>query len=60
MLAKYLFGLAQMFNTFYQKYPILNESRTDVRLWRAAAVSYFKAQMTAALSLMGCEVPPRM
>ena len=60
VLAKYLFGLAQMFNTFYQKYPILNESRTDVRLWRAAAVSYFKAQMTAALSLMGCEVPPRM
>lgn len=59
-LAKYAFGLAQMFNTFYQRYPILNEPRSDVRLWRAAAVSYFRQQMTQAISLMGFDVPPRM
>jgi arginyl-tRNA synthetase len=43
VLAKYAFGLAQAFNAFYHKYPILNEEREDVRLWRAAAVAYYRA-----------------
>ena len=60
VLAKYAFRLAQTFNAFYHRYPILNEERTDVRRWRAAAVAYFRAQMTRALDLMGCEVPTRM
>jgi arginyl-tRNA synthetase len=60
VLAKYAFGLAQMFNTFYHHYPILNEERRDARLWRAAGVAYFRAQLTCALDLMGIAVPPRM
>ena len=60
VLAKYAFGLAQMFNGFYHKYPILNEERSDVRLWRAAAVAYYRAQLTRALELMGCTVPAKM
>ena len=60
MLAKYAFGLAQKFNGFYHKYPILNEERPDVRRWRAAAVAYFRDQLTRALDLMGCRVPSRM
>jgi arginyl-tRNA synthetase len=60
VLAKYAFGLAQKFNGFYHKYPILNEDRADVRRWRAAAVVYFRDQLTRALDLMGCQVPPRM
>ena len=60
VLAKYAFGLAQMFNGFYHRYPILNEERADVRLWRAAGVSYFRAQLTRALDLMGISVPARM
>lgn len=59
-LAKYAFGLAQMFNGFYHRYPILNEERADRRRWRAAGVSYFRSQLARALSLMGIEVPPRM
>ena len=59
-LAKYAFGLAQAFNTFYHRYPVLAEERRDVRLWRAAAVLYVRRQLTRALDLMGCEVPPRM
>ncbi len=31
VVAKYAFGLAQAFNGFYHKYPILNEERPDVR-----------------------------
>ena len=60
VLAKYGFGLAQMFNAFYHKAPILNEERPDVRRWRAAAVVYFRQQLTRVLDLMGVTVPPRM
>jgi len=60
VLAKYGFGLAQMFNAFYHKAPILNEERPDVRRWRAAAVAYFRQQLTRVLDLMGVTVPPRM
>ena len=60
MLAKYAFALAQAFNGFYHKAPILNEERADVRRWRAAGIAYFRAQLTAALDLMGIAVPARM
>ena len=60
VLAKYAFALAQLFNGFYHAYPILKEDRADVRVWRAAAVEYFRRQLTTALDLMGCSVPERM
>jgi arginyl-tRNA synthetase len=60
VLAKYGFGLAQMFNAFYHRAPILNEERQDVRRWRAAAVAYFRQQLTRVLDLMGVGVPQRM
>ena len=59
-LAKYAFGLAQMFNAFYHRYPVLSEPDDDIRIWRAAGVSFFRRQLTRALDLMGCEVPTRM
>ena len=59
-LAKYAFGLAQSFNAFYHRQQILREEREDARLWRAAAVAYFRRQLTQALALMGCGVPARM
>ena len=60
VLAKYGFGLAQTFNAFYHRAQILNEERDDVRRWRAAAVAYFRQQLTRVLDLMGVAVPPRM
>ena len=60
VVAKYAFGLAQQFNAFYHRYPILNEERQETRLWRAAAVAYYRNQLTRALDLMGCAVPDRM
>lgn len=59
-LAKYAFGLAQLFSAFYHKYPIINEEDRDRKLWRAAGVAYVRAQLTRALDLMGIEVPARM
>jgi arginyl-tRNA synthetase len=60
VVAKYAFGLAQQFNAFYHVYPILKEDRAAVRLWRAAAIAYYRQQLTTALDLMGCTVPERM
>jgi arginyl-tRNA synthetase len=60
VLAKYAFSLAQAFNAFYHRSPILNEERDDVRRWRAAAVIYLRNQLARALDLMGIAVPPRM
>jgi arginyl-tRNA synthetase len=60
VVAKYAFSLAQQFNAFYHAFPILKEERADVRLWRAAAVGYYRQQLTRALDLMGCAVPERM
>src|SRR5205823_3578627 len=59
-LAKYAFGLAQMFNAFYHRYPILNEENAARKAWRAAGVAYVRDQLTRTLELMGIEVPARM
>jgi arginyl-tRNA synthetase len=61
-LAKYGFGLAQMFSAFYQnpRQSVLNEERVEVRRWRAAAVVYCRQQLTRVLDLMGVAVPARM
>ena len=59
-LAKYAFGLAQMFNAFYHRYPILGEERADRQRWRAAGVAYVRDELTRALGLMGIDVPARM
>ena len=60
ILAKYAFGLAQLFNAFYHRFPILNEERLDRKRWRAAGVAYVRRQLTCALDLMGIVVPSRM
>jgi len=62
VLAKYGFGLAQMFSAFYQnpRQSVINEERAEVRRWRAAAVVYCRQQLTRALDLMGVAVPARM
>ena len=60
MLAKYAFGLAQLFSAFYHQFSILNEERADRRLWRAAGLAYVRQQLTRTLDLMGIEVPVRM
>jgi arginyl-tRNA synthetase len=60
VLAKYAFGLAQLFNAFYHRYPILSEEQPDRKRWRAAGVAYVRAQLTRTLDLMGIDVPSRM
>ena len=59
-MAKYAFGLAQLFSAFYHRAPILNEEDVDRKKWRAAGVAYFRSQLTRTLDLMGIAVPARM
>jgi arginyl-tRNA synthetase len=59
-LAKWAFGLAQLFNAFYHRYSVLNEEQADAKIWRAAGVAYYRRQLTRALDLMGIGVPTRM
>ena len=62
VLAKYGFGLAKTFSAFYQnpRQSLVNEERADVRMWRVAAVTYVRQQLTRTLDLMGIAVPARM
>jgi arginyl-tRNA synthetase len=55
-----LFVLAQKFNSFYHKYPILNEKDPAERQRRAVCAEIFRQTMTVTLGLLGIPVPARM
>jgi arginyl-tRNA synthetase len=55
-----LFVLAQKFNSFYHKYPILNEKDAAERQRRAVCAEVFRQTMRATLGLLGIPVPERM
>jgi arginyl-tRNA synthetase len=55
-----LLELAQKFNSFYHKYPILNEKDDAERQRRAVCAEVFRRTMTKSLELLGIPVPARM
>jgi arginyl-tRNA synthetase len=55
-----LLELAQKFNSFYHKYPILNEKDDAERQRRAVCAEVFRRTMVAGLELLGIPVPERM
>jgi arginyl-tRNA synthetase len=55
-----LFELAQRFNSFYHKYPILNEKDDAERQRRAVCAEVFRRTMMASLAMLGIPVPERM
>jgi len=59
-LAKYAFVLAQKFNAFYHKYPVLQEPDPDRKWGRVLLTHLFRERMTRVLDLMGIPVPPLM
>jgi arginyl-tRNA synthetase len=60
IVTHYLLDLAQKFNSFYHKYPILNEKDEAERQRRAVCAEVFRLTMVAALELLGIPVPERM
>jgi len=55
-----LLELAQTFNSFYHKYPILNEKDDAERQRRAVCAEVFRRTMVGGLELLGIPVPERM
>jgi arginyl-tRNA synthetase len=60
VVTQYLLELAQKFNSFYHKYPILNEKDPVERQRRAACAEVFRRTMVGAMDLLGIPVPQRM
>ena len=59
-LCKYAFSLAQKFNLFYHKHHILSETDARKRQHLLLVADIVRRQLTEALYLLGCEVPPKM
>ena len=59
-LAKHAFQLAQLFNTFYHRYPILNEPDEKRKRFLLATVAVVRRELIRTLAVMGITVPPVM
>jgi len=59
-LAKHVFQLAQLFNTFYHRYPILSEANESRKQFLLATAAIVRRELIRALAVMGIEVPPVM
>lgn len=58
--AKHVFEMAQLFNNYYHKYPVLHESDVPRKLLRIAIVRMFINGMQSSLDLIGIPVPSKM
>jgi arginyl-tRNA synthetase len=59
-LARHAFGLAQAFNHFYHRQPIVSEKDAAVRSRRLAVARIFRRAMSQLLELLGIPEPGRM
>ena len=59
-LAKHVFQLAQLFNTFYHRHPILSEADEKRKRFLLATVAVVRRELIRALGVMGITVPPVM
>ena len=59
-LAKHIFQLAQLFNTFYHRHPILTEPDEKRKQFLLATVAVVRRELIRALAVMGITVPPVM
>src|SRR5208282_875746 len=59
-LAKHAFQLAQLFNTFYHRYPILSEADEGRRKFLLTTTAVVRRELIRVLAIMGITVPPVM
>ena len=59
-LAKHTFQLAQLFNTFYHRYPILNEADEGRKRFLLTTAAVVRRELIRVLAAMGIGVPPVM
>jgi arginyl-tRNA synthetase len=56
-LAKHAFQLAQMFNTFYHRHPILAEADESRRKFLLTTTAVVRRELIRVLAAMGIAVP---
>lgn len=59
-LAKHTFQLAQLFNAFYHRYPILSEADEGRKKFLLITAAVVRRELIRALGVMGITVPPVM
>jgi arginyl-tRNA synthetase len=59
-LAKHVFQLAQLFNAFYHRHPILGEPDESRKRFLLVTVAVVRRELTRALAVMGISVPAAM
>ncbi|HEY6766882.1 MAG TPA: DALR anticodon-binding domain-containing protein, partial [Candidatus Sulfotelmatobacter sp.] len=59
-LAKHAFQLAQLFNVFYHRHPILSEPDEKRKQFLLTTVAVVHRELTRTLAIMGIIVPPVM
>jgi arginyl-tRNA synthetase len=59
-LAKHVFQLGQLFNTFYHRHPILSETDEKRKQFLLATVAVVRRELIRCLAVMGITVPPVM
>ena len=59
-LAKHVFRLAQLFNAFYHRHPILSEADEKRKQFLLATVAVVRRELIRTLAVMGITVPPVM
>ena len=59
-LAKHVFQLAQYFNTFYHRHPILTEADEQRKQFLLATVAVVRRELIRCLATLGITVPPVM
>jgi arginyl-tRNA synthetase len=59
-LAKHAFQLAQFFNTFYHRHPILSEPDEARKRYLLSTVAVVRRELIRTLAVMGITVPPVM
>jgi arginyl-tRNA synthetase len=59
-LAKHAFQIAQLFNTFYHRHPILAEPDEKRKQFLLATVAVVRRELIRTLAVMGITVPPVM
>jgi arginyl-tRNA synthetase len=59
-VAKYAFSLAQAFNNFYHRYPILQEQNREKRVFLLWMTDFFRRQLERTAAILGIRIPEYM
>jgi arginyl-tRNA synthetase len=59
-MAKYAFQLAQAFNNFYHRYPVLQEQDREKRIFLLWMTDFFRRQLEKTAGILGIKIPAYM